>query len=260
MKTTCGRRQQPPCETVTLIHERHLFPKLRKRMEKLGSAEETFPGLAEELRGLQTKDVLEDLVLLEAELPAQDLRALIEEMMAEQQKKGRSCEYYQGSEDSLADLLSSSEEDEEESEEESEEDEEEEDSEEEEEEESEEDEEEEDSEEDEEESEEEEEESEEEEEESEEPEEEERGLNKTNTRKKGPAALKKKPEKEEEEDVYVIEEGESDADASGLLRDLAQELIESGELTDVAFAPSSFLGQALKARDPSFAKSSPKRT
>ena len=118
MKTTCGRRQQPPCETVTLIHERHLFPKLRKRMEKLGSAEETFPGLAEELRGLQTKDVLEDLVLLEAELPAQDLRALIEEMMAEQQKKGRSCEYYQGSEDSLADLLSSSEEDEEESEEE----------------------------------------------------------------------------------------------------------------------------------------------
>ena len=243
MKTTCGRRQQPPCETVTLIHERHLFPNLRKRMEKLGSAEETFPGLAEELRGLQTKDVLEDLVLLEAELPAQDLRALIEEMMAEQQKKGRSCEYYQGSEDSLADLLSSSEEDEEESEEESEEDEEEEDSEE-----------------DEEESEEEEEESEEEEEESEEPEEEERGLNKTNTRKKGPAALKKKPEKEEEEDVYVIEEGESDADASGLLRDLAQELIESGELTDVAFAPSSFLGQALKARDPSFAKSSPKRT
>ena len=251
MKTTCGRRQQPPCETVTLIHERHLFPKLRKRMEKLGSAEETFPGLAEELRGLQTKDVLEDLVLLEAELPAQDLRALIEEMMAEQQKKGRSCEYYQGSEDSLADLLSSSEEDEEESEEESEEDEEEE---------------EEDSEEDEEESEEEEEESEEEEEESEEEEEEpeepeeERGLNKTNTRKKGPAALKKKPEKEEEEDVYVIEEGESDADASGLLRDLAQELIDSGELTDVAFAPSSFLGQALKARDPSFAKSSPKRT
>ena len=244
MKTTCGRRQQPPCETVTLIHERHLFPKLRKRMEKLGSAEETFPGLAEELRGLQTKDVLEDLVLLEAELPAQDLRALIEEMMAEQQKKGRSCEYYQGSEDSLADLLSSSEEDEEESEEESEEDEEEE---------------EEDSEEDEEESEEEEEESEEEEEEPEEPEEE-RGLNKTNTRKKGPAALKKKPEKEEEEDVYVIEEGESDADASGLLRDLAQELIDSGELTDVAFAPSSFLGQALKARDPSFAKSSPKRT
>lgn len=258
MKTICGQRRQPPAETVALIRERHLFPKLRKKMETLGSAEATFPGLAKELRGLQVEDVVEDLVLLEAALPAQDLRTLIEKMMTEQKEKGRSCEYYQGSEDSLADLLSSLEEDEEgEGSEEEEEDseEEEEDSEEEEEDSKEE---EEDSEEAEEDSEDEDEDSEEEEEEDSEDEEEVHHLNKKSPGPNG-RALEKNPKKEEE-DVYVIEESDSDADASGLLRDLSKELIDSGELTDVAFAPSSFLGQALKARDPAFTKSAAKRT